>query len=62
MSKLCDNPPGTLTDELDASESRLALALDGVRKAKPAAAAFFSTLTEQQRDQANNLIEWPGLM
>ena len=62
MSRACagDNPM-SVPAKLAAAEKRLEAALTGARKLKPVAEKFYATLNDEQKAQANNLVDWPGL-
>jgi hypothetical protein len=47
--------------KLAAAEQRLEVALTGVRKIRPVAEKFYATLNDEQKAQANNLLDWRGL-
>jgi hypothetical protein len=62
MSSVCtgDNPVDIPT-KVAASDKRLDAALTGVRKLKPIADKFYTTLNDEQKAQANLYVDWPGL-
>jgi hypothetical protein len=62
MSRVCTgDSPMSVPAKLAAAEKRLEAALTGARKLKSVAEKFYATLNDEQKAQANNLVDWPGL-
>jgi len=62
MSRVCEGgTPASVPAKLDAAEKRLETTLAGVRSLKAAANKFYAALSEEQKTQADNLLDWPGL-
>jgi hypothetical protein len=62
MSGACaGDSPMSVPAKLAAAEKRLEVALSGTRKIRPIAENFYATLNDEQKAQANGLLDWPGL-
>ncbi len=61
MSRVCADNPTDIPARVAASEKRLEALLAGVRKMRPLAERFYATLNDEQKGEANNFIDWPGL-
>jgi hypothetical protein len=62
MSRACaGDSPKDIPAQIAASDMRLEAALAGVRKLKPAAEKFYGTLNDEQKAEATNFMDWPGL-
>jgi hypothetical protein len=62
MARVCaDDNSITLTEKLYAAEKRLDAALEGNRKIESVAQKFYATLSDTQKSQVNDLVDWPGL-
>ena len=48
-------------EKVDAAEKRLETTLAAVRRLKPVANKFYASLNDEQKAQADKLIDWPGL-
>lgn len=62
MSRVCSGEnPMNLPAKLAAAEKRLDATLSWARKLKPLAEKFYATLSDEQKAQVDNLVDWPGL-
>ncbi len=61
MSRVCADNPTDIPARAAASEKRLEALMAGVRKMRPLAEKFYATLNDEQKGEANNFIDWPGL-
>ena len=61
LSRVCADNPTDIPAKAAASEKRLEAVLAGVRKLQPLAGKFYATLNDEQKSEANNFIDWPGL-
>jgi hypothetical protein len=58
MARACaGDSPMSVPAKLAAAEKRLEAALTGARKLKPVAEKFYATLNDEQKAQANNLVD-----
>jgi LTXXQ motif family protein len=62
MAHVCaGDSPLSVPEKLATAEKRLEAALTGARRLKPFAEKFYATLNDEQKAQANGLLDWPGL-
>jgi hypothetical protein len=62
MSHVCaGDSPIDVPAKLAASDKRLEAALSGVRKLRPAAEKFYTTLNDEQKSEFNLFVDFPGL-
>jgi hypothetical protein len=62
MATVCaGDSPLSVPTKIDAARKRLDAAAAGLRKIAPVAKKFYATLSDEQKAEANKLLDWPGL-